>query len=102
MEVEMLYRLELATADRLCIPFDNMGGAYHTMTAWIAPLEASDDEIADAVGKMMPTEHCYHSHDCCGHYYGNRGRVAMITYYNDEKHGRSKLVYVHRTYTQNV
>lgn len=94
--------LQLATADRLSIPFDDLGGAYHTMTAWLAPLEASAEEIEDAVAEMMPAEHCYHAHDCCGHYYGERGRVVHTTYYKDDSRGRCQLVYVHRTYTQNV
>lgn len=95
-------RLELATADRLSLPFDDCGGAYHTMTAWLAPYDWSPTQIEDAVREMMPTERCYHSHDCCGHYYGNRGEVVYRTYFNDDDHGRCQLVYVHRTYTQNV
>jgi hypothetical protein len=94
--------LKLATADRLSIAFDDMGGAYHTMTAWLAPYDWDIHDIEDAVAEMMPAEQCYHSHDCCGHYYGNRGVVTHITHYKDDQHGRCQLVYVHRTYNQNV
>lgn len=97
-----LEHLELATPDRLFIPFDHCGGAYHTMTAWLAPYEWTIFDIEDAVRELMPAERCYHSYDCCGRYYGGAGKVAFKTYFHHETYGSCHLVYVHRTYTQNV
>ena len=95
--------LKLATADRLSIPCDDGGeGAYHTVTAWLAPIDWSPLDIDAAVGEMMPKERCSHSHDCCGHYYAARGRVVYRTHCTDDQGVRCQLVYVHRTYTQNV
>ena len=59
----------------------------------------SDDDISNMVSNRWESEHCTHSHDCCGHYYASTGRWTDL--------GRTdgsgdRMIVVHQSYSQNV
>lgn len=80
------------------VEFDNYGGTYHSVfPAWV-PAEWDDERVRNAIWELVPGERCEHSYDCCGRYYGGRGKVLGSTYFDSE----TKIVWVQRTYVQNV
>lgn len=83
--------------------YDACGGANDHITLWFAPDWWTDDEIEEAVAWKLPPEHCYHDHDCCGHYYSRGGRVMAIwDGVRDDHDDKARAVLVLTHYVQNV
>lgn len=55
----------------------------------------SDDDVADYVDDRFARERCEHEHDCCGHYYAQRG----IWSWHDR---RARKIVISQSYNRNI
>lgn len=78
--------------------FDHCGGVQHSVFPVLVPEDWSLERAKSALRELFPAETCYHSHDCCGHWYGKTVDVLGEDYYK----GDQKIVWARRTYIQNV
>ena len=72
------------------------------ITPWFVPDWWDAEDIASVVADKFEAQHCYHEHDCCGHFYPGRGRVISISDSTDDDGDRAKLVLVEVRYTLNI
>lgn len=86
----------------LAVDFDYLGGVVHRIYPMLAPEDATERQIREAVRNHFPPDYCQHSYDCCGRYYPNQGQYLGQTYYHDDEGQAHTLVFVLQTWTQNV
>ena len=97
------YQLTKAETKPMVREYDDYGGHTTVWSLWFAPEWWTPEQIRQAVSFHLPAEHCQHSYDCCGRYYGNRGRVLDIDpHARDDNGDLAQAVLVRRDYVQNV
>lgn len=77
---------------------DHYGAFCHRVFPAFVPADWTLERAQAAIDKRIEPEYCTHSYDCCGHFYG--GRATVIG--EDYLHGDTKVVWVKRTFVQNV
>lgn len=98
-----VYDLKRANDSAFNLEFERFGGHIVRVTGWYAPDWWDRKDIEDVVAEKFPNEHCYHGHDCCGHYYPEAGKVLdVIENINDDEGRKAHLVLIRIRYTQNV
>jgi hypothetical protein len=78
-------------------------GEYITQIGlYFAPDWWSEADIEAVVADRFEAEHCSHSYDCCGRYYGGAGKVLGIWDDTDDYGCPAKAVLVRIRYSQNI
>lgn len=77
---------------------DNCGGFHHRVFPAFVPEEWTLERAQAAINEHIEPEYCRHSYDCCGYFYGGSATVIGENYL----HSGTKVVWVQRTYVQNV
>lgn len=77
---------------------DNCGAFYHKVFPVFVPSDWTLERATAAIKERVTPDRCYHSYDCCGNFYGRSPVVLGEAYLDNE----TKVVWVQRTYVQNV
>lgn len=81
-----------------CVEADHCGAFYHKVFPVFVPVDWTLERAQNAIDERIEPDHCQHSYDCCGHFYGRRAKVIS----EDYLYGDNKVIWVKRTYIQNV
>lgn len=98
-----VYQFRTTTTDLLQHTSGALGEYVTTVRIWFAPDWWTREEIEAAVDWHIEPEHCYHAHDCCGRYYGGRGKIIdVIEHSRDDNDDPCTIVIVRRDYVRNI
>lgn len=79
---------------------DDDGTAYTLFSVYTVPKNWNHNQTDSWVLANFPPEHCQHSYDCCGNFYGHRAEWSTI---KGGAYGvATREILVRRSYTQNI
>lgn len=100
MEDYELIRFEFDDVDHSAghVEADHCGVFLHKVFPVFVPEDWTLERAQAAIDERIEPQYCQHSYDCCGHFYGGRATVIGENYL----HSGTKVVWVQRSYVQNV